>query len=65
MFGAGIILGFLSKSGTDLHSQAVILIIALFMLILGIITLRGTFQRRDNCPICCEKYRFGKKKTKN
>lgn len=65
VFGTGITMGILSRAGTDLHSQLVITVVAIFFIISGIIILKRTFQKRDNCPICKVKYNFGKKKGKN
>ncbi len=62
MFGVGIIMGFLSRTGVDLQSQLIVTVVAFLLLIAGIIMLKDTFKMRDNCPICKEKYRFGKKK---
>jgi len=62
MFCIGMTIGLFSRSGGDLHSQLVLLVTAIFLLITGIIILKGTFKLRDNCPICKNKYRFGKKK---
>lgn len=63
MVGVGMSLGLFSRSGGDLQSQLVLLVTAIFLLITGIIILRGTFKLRDNCSICKNKYRFGKKKN--
>jgi len=62
MFAMGMIMGFLSRSGTDLQSQLVVTVVAILMVGAGIIILRRTFKLRDNCPICKNKYHFGKKK---
>lgn len=63
MFGVGMSMGLFSRSGGDLHSQLVILVTAIIFLVTGIIILKKSFNLRDNCPICKNKYSFGKKKN--
>lgn len=63
MFGLGIAIGLISASGTDFQSRIIPQLIAGLMIAGGIIMLRGTFKKRDDCPICKEKYQFGKKKN--
>ncbi len=62
VFGLGVSMVFLSPSGTDLHSKIVVLVSATLLISAGIIMLRSTFKKRDNCPICFERYHFGRKK---
>lgn len=60
--GLGISLMYLSPSGTDFQSKIVVLGSAILLILVGTVMLRGTFKKRDNCPICFERYKFGKKK---
>lgn len=63
MFGLGISLAFIGRSGADLQSQLVVTVFALLMIISSIYMIRKTIQKKNNCPICEKKYRFGKKKN--
>lgn len=62
VFGIGVFMVFLSPSGTDFHSKIVVTVSAVLLISAGIFMLRGTFRKRDNCPICFERYHFGRKK---
>jgi len=53
-------MAFLTPSGGDFHSKVVFTVIAVLLVSAGIIMLRGTFQTRDECLICKDKFRFGK-----
>ncbi len=63
MFGLGIALAFVGRSGADLQSQLVVSVFALIMIIASIYMIRKTIQKKNNCPLCEKKYRFGKKKN--
>lgn len=63
VFGLGIAMGLFSASGTDFLSRIIPQFMAGLMIVAGIIMLRGTFKKRDECPICKGKYQFGKKKN--
>jgi len=60
--GLGVSLAFLSTSGADLHSKIVVIVSATLLISAGVIMLKTTFKKRDNCPICFERYHFGRKK---
>ncbi len=62
MFVVGMALGFFSMSSTDWESRVVVQVLGGLMVVAGIIMLRGTFKVRDECPICKDKYQYGKKK---
>lgn len=49
-------------SSTDWESRVVVQVLGGLMVVAGIIMLRGTFKVRDECPICKDKYQYGKKK---
>jgi len=63
MFGLGMALGFFSMSSTDWESRVVVQVIGGLMVVGGIIMIRGVFKTRDDCPICKDKYQYGKKKN--
>lgn len=63
LFGMGISLGFISMNGADWQSLVTIQFFAGLMVVAGIIMIRGTFKKRDQCPICKDKYRYGKEKN--
>ncbi len=63
MFGLGMASGFFSMEATDWESRVVVQVIGGLMVVAGIIMLRGVFQTRDECPICKDKYQYGKKKN--
>jgi multisubunit Na+/H+ antiporter MnhC subunit len=36
--------------------------VALFLILAGIIMLKGVFKTRDECPICKDRYQWNRKK---
>jgi len=62
MFGMGVFMAFLTPSGADLHSKVVFTVVSILLVSGGIIMIRGTFQTRDECVICKDRYRYGRKK---
>jgi len=49
----------------DIQSKMFAYGIAIFLIIAGIIMLKGVFKTRDECPICKDKFKYGKKWKKN
>jgi len=63
MFGVAVFLAFTMRLAEDLFNQMFIAGVALMVLVASILMLRGVFQKRDECPICKDKYKFGRKKN--
>lgn len=63
MFGIGISFGYSTLLATDWQSLALLHGLGGLSVVAGIIMLRRTFKIRDECPICKNKYHFGKKKN--
>ena len=62
VFGAGLTLAWFSMSGADFQSMITLLVFGVLMVVAGIIMLKNTFKKRDQCEICKNKYRYGNKK---
>jgi apolipoprotein N-acyltransferase len=63
MFGVAVFLAFTMRLAEELFNQLFIAGVSLMVLVASILMLRGVFQKRDECPICKDKYKFGKKKN--
>ena len=46
----------------DVQSKLFAYGVALFLIIAGIIMLKGVFKTRDECPICKDRYQWNQKK---
>ncbi len=62
MFGVGVFLAFTGGQSVETQNKLFVYVVALFVIIGGIIMLRGVFQSRDNCPICKDRYQWNRKK---
>ena len=66
MVGLAIFLALTVNSiEVDFQSKLFAYGVASILIVAGIIMLQGVFKTRDECPICKEKYFFGKKRTEN
>jgi len=54
-------LAFTIRLAEEFVNQMFIAGVALLMLVVSIVMLRGVFQKRDDCPICKDKYKWKKK----
>ncbi len=63
MFGVAVFLAFTMRLAVETFNQLFIAGVALMVLIASILMLRGVFQKRDECPLCKDKYKFGRKKN--
>lgn len=63
MFGIGVSMGYLSLNGADWQSRVVIQVFGGLLIVAGIYMLRNTFKARDECPICKDKFHYGRKKN--
>ena len=62
-FGLAIFLAYTVTLAEETINQLFILGVALLLVIASIIMIRGVFEKRDECPLCKEKYKFGRKKN--
>jgi len=62
LFGIGIAMSYISFGGVDIHSKLVVLTFGILSVIASIIMLKGTFKKRDACPICKDKYQYRRNK---
>lgn len=62
LFGMGLVSSYIAFSGSDIQSKATLLVFGCIAIGLSIVSLRKTFKKRDQCEICKNKYRYGKKK---
>lgn len=61
MVGIGMALGFVGASGSDFQSVITIYVFGGLSISAGAVMLRNTFKTRDECLICKDRYRYGKK----
>ncbi len=62
--GVAVFLAFTVNSiEVDVQSKLFAYGIAVFLIVAGIIMLKGVFKTRDECPICKDKFKFGGKKN--
>ena len=62
-FGIAIFLAYTVTLAEETINQLFILGVALLLVVASIIMIRGVFQKRDECPLCKDKYKFGRKKN--
>ena len=62
MFGVAIYLTFTVSDIVEVQSKLFAYGVAIFIIIAGIIMLKGIFSARDNCPICKDRYQWNRKK---
>lgn len=62
LFIIGVTLAFFGASGSDLHSKTTIYFAGGITIVVGTFVIKKTFKNRDNCQICKDKFRFGRKK---
>ncbi len=65
MFGVGIFLAIISSSSTTFDGRMFSLGVGIFLIIGAVIMVRGVFQKRDECPICKDRYRYQFRKKNN
>jgi len=46
----------------DIQSKLFAYGISIFLIVAGIIMLKGVFKTRDECPICKDKFKYGSRK---
>lgn len=46
----------------DIESKMFAYGVAIILIVAGIIMLKGVFKTRDECPICKDKFKYGRKK---
>lgn len=63
MVGVGLFLAYISSSSTTLEGKIFSLGMGIFVILASIMMLRGVFQKRDECPICKDKYQYKRKKN--
>lgn len=61
MFGIAVFLAFNIRLAEEFVNQMFIAGVALMILVLSIVMIRGVFQKRDDCPICKDKYKWKRK----
>lgn len=61
VFGIGLALAWFSMSGSDFQSIITLQVFGVLMIVAGIIMLRGTFKKRDQCEVCKDKYKYRRK----
>ena len=61
MFGIAVFLAFTIRLAEEFINQMFIAGVALLLLFTSILMLRGVFQKRDDCPICKDRYKSRKK----
>jgi len=62
LFGMGLIGSYFAFSGSDFQSKITLHFLAVIAIGISAVNLRKTFKKRDQCEICKNKYRFGRKK---
>ena len=62
-FGIAIFLAYTVTLAEETINQLFILGVALLLVVASIIMIRGVFAKRDECPLCKDKYKFGSKKN--
>jgi len=62
MFGVGVFLAIISNSSTTLEGKLFSLGVGIFVIIGAIVMVKGVFKKRDECPICKDKYKYGSRK---
>jgi len=62
-FGLAVFLAFTITLAEEMINQLFIVGVALMLIVASIIMLRGVFAKRDECPLCKHKYKFGRKKN--
>ena len=64
MVGIAVFLAFTVNSiEVEVQSKLFAYGIACFLILAGIIMLKGVFKTRDECPICKDKFKYGGKKN--
>jgi len=63
MFGVGLFLAIISNDSTTLEGKGFSLGVGVLVIVASILMLRGVFQKRNDCPICKDKYLYGRKKN--
>jgi len=62
-FGLAVFLAFTVTLAEEMINQLFIVGVALMLIVASIIMLRGVFAKRDECSLCKNKYKFGRKKN--
>jgi len=62
LFGMGLASSYFAFSGSNIQSKITLLVFGCIAIGISIVSLRKTFKKRDQCEICKDKYRYGKKK---
>jgi len=63
MVGVAVFLAFTVNSiEVEVQSKLFAYGVACFLIVAGIIMLKGVFKTRDECPICKDKYKYGSRK---
>lgn len=63
MVGIAVFLAFTVNSiEVDFQSKLFAYVVASILVVAGTIMLKGVFKTRDECPVCKDKYKYGRKK---